>query len=179
MAKDTKKKSENTDQTISDIVRGMQYAVNTAQEVLQDHQFRLMKKYFNTKTGRPLMRHIVLPDGREVSIPLLTLIPSNILSIDELEMNFSVKIASAFVKTFEDKIEVDNGKEIIEKRNRTSLGVFFSSITRKKNSGNLENTNDIDTESDADVITIKMKFKSVEEPEAASRIREMLYNQIL
>lgn len=36
--------SPDNTQTISDVIRGMQHAVNTAQEVLQDHQFRLMEK---------------------------------------------------------------------------------------------------------------------------------------
>lgn len=178
MAKDIQQEeSPDNTQTISDIIRGMQHAVNTAQEVLQDHQFRLMEKYFDAKTGQPLMRYIVLQDGRRVDIPLITLIPSNLLSISELEMDFSVKIASTVVKTFEEKIPTETGNVISEERKRASFGVFFSGLRRKNNKDATDNN--AEPESDTDVIHIKMKFKSIEEPEAAARLREMLYNQIV
>lgn len=141
-------------QTISDIIRGMQYAVNTAQDMLQRHQVEQMERYFNAETGEPLMRYVKMPDGKTVYVPLATLVPPGMLAIDELEMDFSVKVASTEVK----RNGEDAGGE------RSSLNVFFSG------------TGD---GGDAGAIKIRMKFKAVEEPESAARIREMLCASIL
>ena len=46
-------------QTISDIIRGMQYAVNTAQDMLQRHQVEQLERYFNAEaTEKQAMRFI-------------------------------------------------------------------------------------------------------------------------
>ncbi len=164
-------KGSDNDQTISDIIRGMQHAVNTAQEILQDNQFRLMEKYFN-KDGSPIMRFVVLPDGRKIDIPAITLVPSNLLAIKELEMDFSVKVASTLVKSFDEKMADDSEIDAevkTKKTKRSSFSAFF------------RGSRDKDKEKDGkdpDLINIRMKFASIDEPEASARIREMLYNRI-
>ena len=72
------------EQTISDIIRGMQHAVNTAEDMLTAHQIEKLTEAFN-EDGTPKMRFITLPDGRKVYIPLVSLTPSSSLSINELE----------------------------------------------------------------------------------------------
>lgn len=141
-------------QTISDIIRGMQYAVNTAQDMLQQHQLELLEKYFNPETGEPYMRYVRLPDGRVVYVPVITLMPSAALAIDELEMDFSVRVAAAEVKHY------TNGKE---KSGRSSMQVYFSGTEDAENPG---------------MVRIKMRFKREAEPESAARIREMLYSSV-
>lgn len=165
----TKEKNSDNDQTISDIIRGMQHAVNTAQEILQDNQFRLMEKYFH-KDGSPIMRFVTLPDGRRVDIPVITLVPSNLLAIKELEMDFSVKIAATLVKGFNEKIGDDSNIDAevkTEHIKRSSFSAFFRGSRNKDKE-----------EKDPDLINIRMKFESIDEPEASARIREMLYNKI-
>ena len=78
-----------SEQTISDIIRGMQHAVNTAEDMLTAHQLEKLTEAFN-EDGTPKMRFITLPDGRKVYIPLVSLTPSSSLTISELEMEFSV-----------------------------------------------------------------------------------------
>ncbi len=177
-------------QTISDIIRGMQYAVNTAQDTLQKQQFRMLEQYFDTETGEPEMRFITLPGGRRVYIPLITLIPANMLAIDELEMDFSVRIASTNVKSYTDKLRTAAGKTIEETSERSSFNVFFSGVSRscerprkkalfgRKKAGQDNEDDEECAPGDTSVIDIKIKFKSIEEPEASARIREMLYSQI-
>lgn len=182
-------KSNESSQTISDIIRGMQYAVNTAQETLQKHQFELLEQYFDAD-GKPYTRFIVLPDGRQVDIPVITLIPANMLAIDELEMDFAVRVASSFVKKYEGK-EGEQLEGFDTSDERSSFSVFFSGVSKsgkaksEKKRGLFGKQKDSPVESitecfddDTDVIRIKMKFKSIEEPEAAARIREMLYTQV-
>jgi hypothetical protein len=70
-------------QTFSDIIRGMQHAVNSAQEMLQDYQLRMFAKYF-TEDGKPYMRQVKLKDGRLIYVPTIALLPQTLLSIEEL-----------------------------------------------------------------------------------------------
>lgn len=53
-----------SEQTISDIIRGMQHAVNTAEDMLTAHQIEKLTEAFN-EDGTPKMRFITLPDGRK------------------------------------------------------------------------------------------------------------------
>ena len=86
-----------SEQTISDIIRGMQHAVNTAEDMLTAHQLEKLTEAFN-EDGTPKMRFITLPDGRKVYIPLASLTPSSSLTISELEMEFSVKVDNTITK---------------------------------------------------------------------------------
>jgi hypothetical protein len=76
----------------------MQYAVNTAQETLQNYQFNQMLQYFNREDGRPYTTFVTLSDGRRIEIPQITLVPQSLLAIDELEMSFKVQVTHADVK---------------------------------------------------------------------------------
>ncbi|QQO10141.1 DUF2589 domain-containing protein [Breznakiella homolactica] len=163
------KNSSRAEQTFSDIIRGMQYAVNTAQETLQDHQFRLMEQYFDSD-GNPHMMYIILPDGRRVDFPKIALIPQCLLGIEELEMSFSVAVARAEVKTFVNKAE-----EVLPPE--TSRSSFLVAFARRKPSPEPEkNSSKGKTEepADTDTIEVKIKFKSIPLPEGASRIQDML-----
>lgn len=139
-------------QSISDIIRGMQHAVNTAEDMLLKHQIEKISSAF-TKEGEPLMRYILLPDGRRVDIPLACLTPSESLSISEIELSFSVKV--------DDTVTKGDGKD-----ERSSYSVSFSGTERKSIWGKKKKS--------AGVINIRMKFKERDEPEAAARVREML-----
>ncbi len=174
-------------QTISDVIRGMQYAVNTAQETLQDYQCSLLERYFNNETGEPIMKYVRLADGRQVEVPLVTLIPANMLTIDELEMDFSVHVASADIKLVDDSSfgqKPDGAQEAeaddTNKTTRSAFNVFFSGTRHGGDDSkkSLFSRDDKQTTQGSDVIDIHIKFKSVEEPEAAARIREMLNNQV-
>lgn len=141
------------DQTISDIIRGMQHAVNTAEDMLTAHQIEKLANGF-TKDGKPKIRFIILPDGRRVDIPLASLTPSSNLSISELELEFAVKVDGSMTK--------GEGRE-----DRSSYSVSFVGTDRrglfKRRSSKNEGT-----------IRIRMKFQEKDEPEAVARVRELL-----
>lgn len=171
-------------QTLSDIIRGMQHAVNTAQEILQDHQFELLSRYFDDD-GHPHMVHVKTPDGQVVNIPVITLIPQNTLTIKELEMDFAVRIASSELKSFHPGKE-DNSQDSKNRKSsgaasdsvqRSSFNVFFSGLGKKHEEAKSEK-NASASEEDTDVVRIKIQFVATEETEASARIREMLYKQI-
>ena len=185
--KDSLANKTTNSQTISDVIRGMQYAVNTAQETLQDYQCGLLERYFDKETGEPIMRYVRLADGRQVEVPLVTLIPASMLTIDELEMDFSVHVASTDIKLVDDSSfgqKPDDAQEAeaddTNKTTRSAFNVFFSGTRRGGDDSKkrLFSSDDKQTTKGSDIIDIHIKFKSVEEPEAAARIREMLNNQV-
>ena len=98
------------------------------------------------------MRFIILPDGRKVYIPLVSLTPSSSLTISELEMEFSVKVDNTMTK--------NDGKN-----ERSAFSVSFLGTGRKRK--HLFGKNE-------GVIKIRMKFHEKEEPEAVARAREIL-----
>lgn len=141
------------EQTISDIIRGMQHAVNTAEDMLTAHQVEKLVDSFNSD-GTPKMYYIILPDGRRVDIPVACLSPSTNLSISELELEFSVKVDGTFTK--------GEGKD-----ERSSYSVSFVGTDRKSLFGRKRKDRD-------GTIRIRMKFKEKDEPEAVARARELL-----
>jgi hypothetical protein len=169
--------SDNAGQTFSDIIRGMQHAVNAAQETLQEHQFYLMQRYFNTEDGSPHMMWITLPGGRRINVPQITLIPQSLLAIEELEMSFAVAVAHSEVKTFE-----KDARETIEKKNKESAAPvdeparssFQVAFARQPPSAGENGAGPRST----DTIEVKIKFKTIPIPEGASRVQDMLNLEI-
>ena len=140
------------EQTISDIIRGMQYAVNTAEDMLTEHQLRKLEKGFH-KDGTPKMRFFTLPDGRRGEIPEICLTPSSALSISEVELEFRVKVEESTTKS--------SGRD-----ERSSMSVSIIGTERKGLFCRKKEK--------PGTIRIRMKFKEKDEPEAVARAREML-----
>ncbi len=136
-------KKHQSKQTFSDIIRGMQYAVNTAQEILEQHHIQLLNKYFDNN-GIPITKQIKISNDKILDVPLISVINQNSLSIDEMEIEFNVRINSVELKELEDE------KNNIE---RSSFTVDF---TPNENSDNK--------------VLVKIKFKTKEKPEGVSRI---------
>lgn len=145
------------EQTISDIIRGMQHAVNTAEDMLTSHQIEKLTEAFNSD-GTAKTYYIILPDGRKVDIPVACLTPSTNLSISELELEFAVKVDGTFTK--------GEGKD-----ERSSYNVSFVGTDRKSIFGRRKKDRDA-------TIRIRMKFREKDEPEAVARARELLDSSI-
>jgi hypothetical protein len=158
--------ADTTDQTFSDIIRGMQYAVNTAQETLQNYQFRQMQQYFR-EDGSPYVVFVTLSDGRRMEIPQITLVPQSLLAIDELEMSFKVQVAHTDVKgNFSEEVKTPDAAKKMKEPDRSSFLVQFG---RRTVSGEGE-----DNGAEAGLITVGIKFKSIPIPEGAARVLDSL-----
>lgn len=140
-------------QTLSDIIRGMQHAVNTAEDMLAAHYLERLERCFKPD-GTPLMRSVKLPDGKVVDIPIVLISQSSSLSIKEIELEFSIRIQSV------------TKKESTEGGQRSCFNVYFSGTENSGFLGHHRKNND--------VIRIKMKFEERDEPEAVARVRERL-----
>jgi hypothetical protein len=160
--------SDESLQTLSDIIRGMQHAVNAAQETLQEHQFKLLQSYFNSEDGSPIMTWVTLPDGRKVDIPKIALIPQNMLAIEELEMDFSLSVSNSEVKKFKNSIE----EVLPQESSRSSFQVGFA----RRGTQTFSENNDpaLSENGKKDTIDVKIKFKSIPLPEGAARVQDLL-----
>lgn len=143
----TKKDKQQT-KTFSDIIRGLQYSVNTAQQILERHHLYLFKKYFD-ENGVPVMRQFQLSPTRRLNVPEISLIGQHALAIDEMEIEFNARITALETKSDKED-EADKSTSWID---RACFDVDFSATS---NSDNL--------------LKVKIKFKAVNQPEGVSRV---------
>lgn len=66
---------------LSDLLKGLHNAVNSAQDMLQAQQVQNLAKFWQTNDGTPVSQTVKLGD-REVNVPLMSLV-----SHSHLEMN--------------------------------------------------------------------------------------------
>lgn len=142
-------------QTFADIIRGMQYAVNTAHEMLERYHITLLNKYFDDN-GHPQKKEIWLNSEKKIEVPIITLINQGSLSIDEMEICFKAKINGVAIKSTPSP---DTGKDI--NIDRSTFEMNFTPSTR-----------------DGNTVDVRIKFKSTNPPEGVSRIVDE-YNKIL
>jgi hypothetical protein len=158
--------ADTADQTFSDIIRGMQYAVNTAQQTLQNYQFQQMLQYFK-QDGSPYVVFVTLSDGRRIEIPQITLVPQSLLAIDELEMSFKVQVAHTDIKGGSAaETKTPGTAKAMQDPERSSFQVQFG---RRVVSGEGE-----DKGAESGVITVGIKFKAIPIPEGAARVLDSL-----
>lgn len=133
-------------QTFSDLIRGLQYSVNTAQQVLENHHLYLLSR-FTDKDGNITTKKITLPNGNTIDIPILSFMNMGALMIDELELDFNTKIDQSTMKHYDH-----------EEYTRSSFDVDVAVSSRESNG----------------LMHVKMKFKNRELPEAVSRLNDEL-----
>jgi hypothetical protein len=159
----------DTDQTFDDIIRGMQHAVNTAQETLRDYQFRMMTQYFrqDDQSGAPYTHRITLSDGRMLEIPTITLVPQSLLAIEELEMAFKLQVTHTEVKNHAEHQGQDKKDMRFQESERSSFHVMFA--RGASGTGSAEGQ-----ASDSGTMSVNIKFKSMPIPEGAARVLDAL-----
>ncbi len=74
-----------------DIIRGIQHAVNAAQDMLQAQQLHSLQKFWDGNSGEPISRTIKIKDS-DLCVPLVALLPHNHLGMDDIEIKFCAKI---------------------------------------------------------------------------------------
>ncbi|GHV04476.1 hypothetical protein AGMMS50229_05960 [Campylobacterota bacterium] len=159
-------------QTFADLIRGLQHAVNTAQEMLQDHQFQTIKKFF--KDGNPIVKKVYLPDGKTLAIPWITLVPQSLLTVSEIEMGFTVEIVGLDLKGFDSKARKNHDLGDYAPP-RSSIEIAFAHAKRSSLFDDKLSGGSMSDESErGNTIDVKIKFKSIEMPEGTSRLLDAL-----
>lgn len=144
-------------QTLSDITRGFQHAVNATQELLEQSQIRTLERFFH-EDGSPVVMPIKLDDDTTINAPLIAMVPHNSLGVEELEVDFQVYVQGSKLKSILDP----SGKNTLD---RSTLGVDFQSSNHNGRSDNK--------------IGVKMKFKSRDTTEGISRIKDEFIKRLL
>lgn len=131
----------------SDILRGLQHAINSAQEILQVQQLQNIMKFFH-EDGKPEIQKMII-DEKEVNIPLMTLVPRSYLTMEDVEIKFKTKIGAIGA----DKI--DN---------------FNSSNDDSLSCANMQMQMDGISVNDKNIMEVTIHFKNRDTPEGISRI---------
>lgn len=154
--------------TLSDIARGMQHAINSAQEIIEQHYTRLFKRYLD-KNGDPLMLTFNLTPEHVVKAPLLALIQPAALALEEVTIEMAVEVNHATVK----KVPTPAHDTDLA---RTSFDVSFAS---GKRSSTGQSDDDETRSRDDNAIHVVMKFKRGDPPEGVSRVLDEFYKSVV
>lgn len=149
--------------TLADIARGMQHAVNSAAELADQQYLRLFELYFednDKKQAVPRMKEFVLPNGKVISVPLISLVPPAGLNLERMKVQMAVRI---------DKTEVKQATKegALDHVTRTSFQVSFSP---RKGAAEERNQN---------VMDVEMEFTAGDEPEGVARVIEEYINGVI
>ena len=154
-------------QTLADIARGMQHAVNSTQELVEQHYTQVIDRYFDedkAEEGKapglyPKVVTFKLPDGHIMTVPMIALVRPEGLMLKEMEVRMTVRIDQAKVKP-----HAAHGEH--SELTRTSFECSFA--PQAKNGDRSSNT-----------IDITMKFVSGDPPEGVARVIEQYANTAL
>lgn len=155
-----KKKEENAPDAVqtnsfTDIMNGLQFAVNSAQEILQNHQLQGLTRLFsatNDADGKRFLSQQIKIGDKVVEVPLIALISHHYLAMDDVEIKFKAKVGSVESQDMRRNSLADN--MLMSSSNRANLQMQMSGI-----------------KADADdVMEVSVRFKVQETPESISRI---------
>jgi hypothetical protein len=132
-------------QSFSDVIKGLQYAVNSAQEMMKEQHLRMLGNYFDSE-GDAATRKIKTRSGKVMNVPLVTLVPHNSLSIDEIEISFTAKITDIVKNQHDEDPDVDVDHLGL------NMDIVSSSVPKKS------------------MMNVTVRFKSTVQPEGFSRI---------
>lgn len=147
--------------TLSDVIRGLQFCVNSSAEIMEQHYLTALDKYIDEKTQAPLTRRLQIKDGYAIDVPLICLSDHHSLYLDELEVKLSVNLRDIALK--ETAAPVNGG----EKPFTIDRGSFSVELGGAAQDGDGNSMMDV-----------TMKFKATQPPEALARIIEKLDNAV-
>lgn len=152
-----------TTQTLSDIARGMQHAVNTTQEMVARHSLQQLERYFEAD-GSPVMVSLKTGPDKVIDVPLVTLIDQSTLVLDEMQVELSLRITDTSTKTAVVE-QIPTADESPFSLDRSSFKVEFAPPRQEAR--------------DQDgLIDIVMKFKAGDPPEGVARVVDAFNNRI-
>lgn len=150
-------KKEDTPQTFSDLIRGLQYAVNTAQQMLSAHQQMLFNRYFE-EDGTPYCRTVNVAD-KKLTVPYISLVNHQALGIDEIELEFKAQVDSTMLKDNTHRSADNPGSQV----DRSSFEMSFAPCS---------------SECKTNVMDVKVRFKQLEPPEGFLRVTDA-YDKVI
>lgn len=139
----------------SDILKGLQYAIDSAQEMLQAQQVQGLLKFWSTNDGNPLTQKVKI-GGRELDVPLMALVSHSHLEMDDVEINFKARVGDIASHALADKLQ-ENGS-----LSHADLQMEMEGIKA----------------ADDDVMNVTIRFKAKDTPEGVARLTDEYNKQI-
>jgi hypothetical protein len=149
-------KKDNGRQVFCDLIRGLQYSVNAAMEMLEARNIELLSRYF-TEEGSPRLRRLNLNENTAVDIPVISVVNPSALKIKEVEMEFEVHVSSL------ESLQKEPQRGFLANEKNEDLNI---SMERSNLEISFNGTPDQNT------MKVKIKFESSPIPEGMSRIIE-------
>lgn len=147
-------------QHLDGIVRGLNYVANCASDMSLSHYRNLIEQYFDyhqkDNVFTPKVIKLMLDKEHEINMPLIAVTDAKGLYLDELEVDFSVRVTGI------DSVELGDGLQ----QNCPQLLVDIAPRQREQ-SGR-----------DKDIIDFKVKFKASEAPECVMKVIDKYNSQI-
>lgn len=97
---------------LSDILKGLQQAVSSATSMLQAQQMDNLS-HFWTKDGRLVTKRVQI-GGRELEVPIMTLVSHNNLVMDDIEIKFKARIGDVSSHSVPNVLEANNAVSYAE-----------------------------------------------------------------
>lgn len=153
-----------SEHTLADITRGMQHAVNSTQQLTEQHFIHMLERYL--PEGKAIVQRIHLPDGQHVlDAPLIAMIPANGLQLKEMTVQMAVRIDHSVCKKAAPRgVETD--------LTRTSFEVSFAPRSGERGVHKK-------AASQGSAVDITMKFIADDPPEGVARVMEYFTNSLV
>ncbi len=142
--------------TLSDLIKGMQYCVNSSAEMLEQHYVQTLKKFFH-EDGSLITQTIRLQNHIEIEIPLICLCSHSNLELDEMHIKTQLNLNDMHSKNMETELTYEDQKY------KFSRGSFLVSL------GNVHKDNDNNS-----LTEIELTFKRKDAPEAVARLVDQI-----
>lgn len=147
--------SKKTTYALSDILKGLHNAVNSAQEMLQAQQMQRLTRFWQPNDGTPVSQKLKVGD-RELNVPLMSLVSHSHLEMDDVEIKFKARIGDVASHSIADRLNAGNALT------HSDLQMDMEGIKA----------------TDDDVMEVTIRFKQKETPEGVARLTDE-YNKLI
>ena len=141
--------------SFSEVLKGIQHAVNSTQEMLQVQQLNSLLKFWKSEDGEPVSQKVKVGD-KELDVPLMALVPHDHLAMDDIEINFKARIGAVVHQNTESTLAAYSQVE------HTDLRMELEAVRA----------------TDSDVMEIKIRFKRKDMTEGIARLIDEFNKQL-
>lgn len=136
--------------SLDDVFKNIYHAIVDAQNTVEEHYVGEIRQDYFDKDGHPYTTPVMLPVGKggsmeEIKIPLITLVPHNSMSIEEVSIDMKVSLSPGDEKT-------------INSKKTSKIRKFITDLSGRNK----------------EMANITVKFKGGEAPEGLARIKDNL-----
>lgn len=150
-------KAEKNKETLSDIVRGVQYAINSATDAISQHYVKYLDTFFEEQEDgqfKAKTLNLTLDDDHKMEVPVISLTPQSGLHLKKLKMKMGLEISESQVKEIND-----------EGHKRSKFKVQMAS-------------NDTSVKRKGKIVDIEMEFEAEDPPEGVMKVLDYYTNTI-